>query len=250
MKHLIWLPAAALVGFLVGSWGTHAELRTKEDQMEKKLAQQRRSDANAFNSFAKMVNIPEEAKRRRPRRKAERGPADARSVRTAPTNSAMVADAAVPATTNLQARSEPPPRRFSPRDLQARIDEAQDLWRTRGEMVKAKWKEKLGLDAKGAEKFDAALADMNEQLRTSMQALAERIAQNERMTPELTLRLMGDTTTIMAETYDRLGECVGAERRGEVSELQVFELIDPGVAEPLISVQDKLEGLRFHGDGE
>ena len=67
------------------------------------------------------------------------------------------------------------------------------------------------------------------------------------MTPELGLRMMGDATTIMAETYEKIGACVPADRRGEVSEMQVFEFIDPGVAEPLISVQDKLEKFPMPG---
>ena len=102
-------------------------------------------------------------------------------------------------------------------------------------------KEKLGLDAAGGERFDAVLDGMNEQLYDTMQSLATLIAQQGKMTPELGLRMMGDATTIMAETYEKLGACVPDARRGEVSEMQVFEFIDPGVAEPLIAVQDKLE---------
>ena len=60
---------------------------------------------------------------------------------------------------------------------------------------------------------------------------------------------MGDATTIMAETYEKIGACVPADRRAVVSEMQVFDFIDPGVAEPLISVQDKLEGFQMQPGG-
>ena len=61
---------------------------------------------------------------------------------------------------------------------------------------------------------------------------------------------MGDVTTAMAETYDAIGECVPEDMRGEVSNLQMTDFIDPMVAEPLIAVQGKLEPEAFQdGDG-
>ena len=60
--------------------------------------------------------------------------------------------------------------------------------------------------------------------------------------------MMGDLTRTLAEAYDAIGAAVPAERRNEVSEIPVHEFIDPMVAEPLIGVQDKLEGgFRIHG---
>ena len=102
-------------------------------------------------------------------------------------------------------------------------------------------------DAAASERFEAALDNMNEQLYDTMQAMAQTLAQQDRMTPELGLRMMGDATTILAETYEKIGACVPQERRGEVSEMRVFDFIDPGVAEPLIAVQGKLDGMDFRG---
>ena len=82
---------------------------------------------------------------------------------------------------------------------------------------------------------------MNEQLYDTMLTMSTLLAQQDKMTPELGLRMMGDATTIMAETYEKIGACVPADKRAVVSEMQVFDFIDPGVAEPLIAVQDKLE---------
>ena len=89
---------------------------------------------------------------------------------------------------------------------------------------------------------------MNEALRDTMEALAEEIEKAGKASPELGLRMMGDLTRNMAETYDAIGSAVPAERRAEVSEIPVHEFIDPMVAEPLIGVQDKLEG-GFMGRG-
>ena len=43
------------------------------------------------------------------------------------------------------------------------------------------------------------------------------------------------------ESFDRIGECVAPELRGEVAEINMVDFIDPGVAEPLVGVQDELE---------
>ena len=116
------------------------------------------------------------------------------------------------------------------------------MWRARADVVRAQWKEKLNLDAAGAEKFDAAINEMNSQLRDTMQALADQVANSDKFTQELGLRLVGDATTIMAETYDKLG-AVAPGARAMVSDIQMTDFIDPGVAEPLISVQGKMESL-------
>ena len=73
--------------------------------------------------------------------------------------------------------------------------------------------------------------------------ITSSIEAQEKMTPELGFRLMGDTSTILAETYDKIGEILPQGQRAEVSEMQMIDFIDPAVAEPLIDVQDKLEGF-------
>jgi hypothetical protein len=90
---------------------------------------------------------------------------------------------------------------------------------------------------------------MNEKLYASVAILAERLASAEKMTPELGLRLVGDTTAIMSEAYDRIGSIVPQGRRAEVSEMQMVDFIDPAVAEPLIGVQDKLDNFPMRTGG-
>ena len=107
--------------------------------------------------------------------------------------------------------------------------------------------EKLGLDEERAQSFSEAVDTMNEKLRESMQLVADEIASAKAMTPELGVRLMGDLSTSLAETYDAIGACAGEDRRDQVSELQLFDFIDPSVAEPLIAVQDKVDPNSFGG---
>ena len=255
MKTVIWLPIACLVGVIIGAWGPREELRDFKENVRKEAMQagkwsaSRSVAANGFQSFTRLANIADEThgpRRKRPTAKplfavaTNKTPAKVASTTNKPP-SKVAAGPTQP--------SAGPTERVSPRDLRARIEEAQDLWNARVEVARAKWKTKLGMDAAAAERFDAVLDGMNEQLYDTMLTMATLLSRQEKMTPELGLRMMGDATTIMAETYEKIGACVPAERRAEVSEMQVFDFIDPGVAEPLIAVQDKLEDFQAHPGG-
>ena len=244
---IVWLPLALVAGGLIGAYGPTEELRTREEraEAEKTKAKAKQKAAGAFGSFAQIVNIPDEAKRpRRPRPspKVGKSAAATNSVESA---EAEVAEASDPSKTNAPAaRKWKPEKRLSPEDLKARIDEASDLWRTRIEVAKASAVSKLGLDDAGKESFETALDAMNDRLRDSMQIVADQIASAERMTPELGVRLMGDVSTALAETYDAIGACAGDGKRDEVSNLNLADFIDPSVAEPFVAVQDKLESMK------
>ena len=247
-KWFFLLPVVCLVGFVVGSWGSRADLRAlKElDKNEKRAAAERKPDG--FDTFARMAKIPETAKHPRRHRPSR---AEARRSAIAVTNAPKVeVSADAPGATNAVASAEASKKRRTPEDLAARIEEAQELWATRVDVARAQWKAKLGLSGDAEKAFDDALQDMNEKLYASVSALAERLASEEKMTPELGFRLMGDTSTILAETYDKIGTCIPSERRAEISEMQMIDFIDPAVAEPLIGVQDKLEGFSMHPGSE
>ena len=240
MKYLIVASLGVIVGIIAGSWGPREDLAALRERAESAKNVRKASDASGFGAFAKMVNIPDVAKRPKGKAKAE-----------------AKAGAKAAATTNAVARqseavdshvADRPVARLSRADLRARIDEAADLWRTRVELAKTQWKAKLGIpEGEKSSTFDNAIGSMNESLFETMTALAEEIEKAEKMTPELGLRLMGDASRVMAEAYDAIGEAVPPDRRGEVSELPVFEFIDPSVAEPLIGVQDKLEAVEWKG---
>lgn len=249
-----WLPLACLIGFVVGSWGSRAEVRELREleANEKRAAADKKPDG--FETFAQMAKIPETARhprrRRPPRTEARRS---AIAVTNAPPAVAAVEPAAEGGAqpSGEDKKSIPGARQDrSPDDLRARIEEAQEIWATRVDLARAQWKARLKISGEAEKVFDDALQEMNEKLYASVAALAARLASDEKMTPELGFRLMGDTTTIMAETYDRIGECVAPDQRGDVSQMEMVDFIDPAVAEPLIDVQDKLEGFSMRPGGE
>ena len=238
MKYLIGISLGALLGIVVGAWGPREDLKALKAQAQERGNVRKASEASGFDAFAKMVNIPDVAKR----------PAKPASPTNAVAQAANPSRPSQPSQPSQLSRPSQHPKPFTREDLRARIDEAADLWRTRVELAKTQWKDRLGISgADRSEAFEGALASMNEALHETMTALAEEIEKAEKMTPELGLRLMGDASRTMAETYDALGALVPADRRGEVSELPVFEFIDPSVAEPLIGVQDKLDVRDWKG---
>lgn len=241
-KVLLWLPLACLAGFIVGAWGAHEELRAYQESVKEERNRSAKK-VGGFDTFASMVKIPEMTRRPRRPKVASNKKKALHSTNEVSKTANVQSDYAL-SVTNIHAASSRNPSRRSVEDLGVRIEEAQELWRTRVEVVRSQWKDKLKLSGEKEQAFDAALQEMNERLYDSVAAVAELIAGSEEITPELGLRLVGETTAIMAETYDKIGACVPENMRSDVSSIQIVDFVDPGVAEPLIGVQGKLEGLR------
>jgi hypothetical protein len=226
---MLLLPLAFVLGGLTGMWGPSEKLRA----MKTASAAGRGAAAKTqpIDSFTRMINIPDVARK-------HRRPADGRATPSPEDKGSAAEDSAE--APGKSAPGRPPARRLGAEDLESRIKEASELWRTRMEMVRANQLKTLDLDENGAARFDAELAKMNADIRSSVQALADAIAEEGAMNRELGVRFMGEISISIAETYDRIGECVGADGRDKVSDLQLMELIDPSVAEPLIGVQGKI----------
>ena len=247
MKNWFWIPLAAIAGVIAGSWGPREDLESYKESVRAERSQKKVSGTAGFDAFAKLANIPDVARHRPKARTNEL----ARTVKPSETNEDEDVVAEIP---DPMDPDEPKSRIMRPQlsreDLEARIEEAAELWNTRVELAKTQWKGKLGIvDGKEAEAFDSAVAAMNESLRDTMEALAAEIEKAGKVNTELGLRMMGDLSRNLADAYDAIGALVPADRRGEVSEMPVHEFIDPMVAEPLIRVQDKLED-GFQMDGE
>ena len=235
-KTILLLPLAFVLGGMAGYIGPSEKLRTFRAEVaeREKAPQPARATAGAdgFGSFAKLVNIPDRATPR-PRRPQAAVPK--------PADPAGAEAPAAPAEEVPDVAAAESNRPLNPEDLRARLEKASELWGARADLVRDQTIARLELDAAGAAKFDSALTGMNERLRESMQAIADALAAQEEMTPELGFRLMGDLSATLAETYDVVGEIAGAERRADVSAISLVDFVDPMVAEPLIAVQDKLE---------
>ena len=238
MKGFIWVPVACLVGLVIGGWGPREEVKSLKEMLETERKERAGMPTDGFGSFARMVNIPDSARRRPPsQRSAEAKEPSGGGEAVVTTNASIMVEA------GPDAPQRPPRRRFRTEDLRARIDEAKALWETRVEVARAQWIAKLNLEGEAVNRFDDALNAMNVRLYDGMKAMADQLANEEEMTPEIGLRFANAMTGAMAEAYDQIGELVPPELRGEVSTMAMHDFIDPAVAEPLIAVQGKLEQM-------
>ncbi len=238
MKAFLFLPAALLLGLLLGAWGPKSELRDarrKTADLEKRLAAEKKD--TRMDTLTRWVQIPDRA------RAARLQPA-------APDRARAAGGAVAPAASNAPAATPPAPppapsqrKAPTPEDLRARIDEAKELWRTRVDIARSQWVARLNLTEAQAPLFDETVDLMNENLYAVMQRFADRLESGEPLTPEAGTRVMNEMTAVMVETYDTFASFVPQDRQGETSHMELTDFIDPGVAEPLIAVQDKLRGL-------
>ena len=246
MRYALFFPLILLLGLIVGGWAPKEELRAaKKESAELKAKLASREKDSRMDAFARLVQIPERAKNPKPAPKQKSPTFSVTATVTSETNE--LASAATPTATNgaaaTAAEQEPKKPDFSPEDLRARIDEAKDLWKTRVEIARAQWVDRLKLTPEAAALFDTSVNAMNEELFTSIQGLADRLASGETLTPEIGTRAFNEMTASLVKTYDDLSALVPEALRGEAAKMELTDFIDPAVAEPLIAVQDKLQNI-------
>ncbi|MDD4102684.1 MAG: hypothetical protein PHU80_08650 [Kiritimatiellae bacterium] len=234
---MLLFPFVLLLGLVIGGWAPKEELRTAKKEMKELQKRAERGDQeNRVNAFTRMMKIPDRATKVAPASEKP-VPEQASSV-----SNEVAASASGSSTNTVGERGGRRQRQeMSPEDLKARIDEAKELWKTRVEIARAQWQNRLKFNAEQTALFDEALNTMNERLYYAAQDFADMLATSDSLTPEDTTRAINDMTTVLTETYNDFHELVAEEQRGEVSMIELTDFIDPGVAEPLIAVQDKLD---------
>lgn len=238
MKYLLFLPFALLLGLVIGGWGPREELRAAR----KEISDLNRRVSNGespsrLDTFARIVKIPDRAPVKdthpKPLFMPPKPPDSPSERKLAQTGTAATNAVPLP----------PERRRLSPRDLRARIDEAKELWKTRVDVARAQWIQRLKLSTDETARFDDSINAMNEALYASMQGLADALAGNADVTPELGTRFLNEMTETLVSTYDNLSTMLPEDQQAEAAQIELTDFIDPAVAEPLISVQSKLDAM-------
>ena len=237
MKTWYLLPFVMVLGVLVGRYLPQDELRTAKP-VPKPVEVAPRNDS--INSLTRMIQIPD---------RASHPPRRAPAPQESPTLEENPEAAAVEESPRERRRRERSERlAFEPEDLRARIDEAKALWATRVEIARAQALDRLNLMGEGQEAlFDNAINAMNESFTDTLQALADTLAAGAELSPELGARVVSEMSATMVVAYDELTAAVPPEMQGEVTHMELTDFIDPGVIEPLIGVQDKLQDFRPGG---
>lgn len=233
MRYLLYLPFALLAGLIIGGWAPKSELKKAQQEIEELREQAAQPDNKPnMNVLTRIMRIPDRA-----------GATRNKSSHSA-TNQVTQAEPGAPHSTThtIAKRNVHQPRhRRSPEDLRIRINEAQDLWNTRVEIARSQLTDRLQLNQEQQASFDAVINAMNEQLYYITQDFADTLAAHNKLTPEDTVRAMNEMSTILTETYDAFYEFTPAGQQGNITEIELSDFIDPGIAEPLIDVQEILE---------
>jgi hypothetical protein len=251
MKSLFFLPLALLLGLVIGGWTPNEELRALRKERDALNAKQAdREKDSRMDAITRMIQIPDRAAKK-PTAKAA-PPSEASAAAPPEATNGVHETAAAPTAPPIPSGGAQT-RAPAPEDLRTRIEEAKELWATRVQIARTQWLNRLKLTPEQTELFDAAINVMNEELYASMQGMADALAADEAVTPELGMRFFSEMTASIVQAYDDLATFVPAEQRGEAAQIELSDFIDPTVAEPLIAVQDKLEnmprppsGRRFH----
>ncbi|MDD2599477.1 MAG: hypothetical protein PHO37_09650 [Kiritimatiellae bacterium] len=243
MKYLILIPFAVLLGLAVGSWAPKSDLikvRQELKELEKKLEKQ--NTGGKLSALNSIIKIPERKSGRKPAPfKGHAELADSESDDTSEAATNLLSDAS---TTNTPSESPSRRRRHFPdpksKNFEEDLEEAKELWQTRVEMARSQWLAKLKLNQEESALFDQAMADMNDKLYLTMQAVAMELQNTDQMSTETGIRIMNEVTTTLVETYEQIGKVVPPEQRPQVESMQMQDFIDPAAFDPLIDVRDKL----------
>ncbi len=243
MKYLLLLPFAFLLGLAVGSWSPKQDLlkaRQELKALEKKLEKQ--NTGGKLSTLSSIIKIPEQRPTRKPEpSKTHVALADQETSGTLEGNTNFVTHAS---DTNMLSEPQRDAQRNFParssKNFEEELEEAKELWKTRAGMARAQWQAKLNLSEQECTLFDQALTDMNNKLYLTMEAVAKELQSAEKISTELSIRIVNEVTTTLMESYEQIGDVLLPEERAQIEEMQMQDFIDPTAFEPLVDVWDKL----------
>ena len=107
MKTVIWLPIACLVGVIIGAWGPREEMRALLEKSDEQRQQPKNAAAEGFQAFARLANIPAEA-RRSHRRRPGAQPLFAAATNKPPPQAAIATNVPAPSVARAAVTNQPP----------------------------------------------------------------------------------------------------------------------------------------------
>ncbi len=128
---------------------------------------------------------------------------------------------------------------------------AADAWRTRSDLAKRQWVDKLALTAEQQEGFNEALAGMNEAMGDICKEFADIIEESGELEAaartETLWRVLQATSDTVVGAYDSLGAVLTPEQNDQSRNLNLMEFIDPNVAKPLMRFEGQFRKARSGG---
>jgi hypothetical protein len=231
MKHLVWIPFALLLGFVLGGWAPRMEVRKLEGEL--KLARTREGPrAGAPTTLGALTQvIPLD-------RRTEAPPP---ATNAAPSTATNAVTNAAPSEAAGSSTNAPP--RPSRENMRERIDQAMEAWRVRSDIARNTFVANAALDPEEQRQFDVLTAAMNLRLQTTIEQFANGLRSGEKMTPEAGARLVNDLSGALVLTYNEMDRKFTPRWRASAGDrFDLADMIDPKVAEPLVGLDDQLDG--------
>lgn len=226
-----------LFGFLLGRWTPAGELARVRQEM-KELKKSRRSGAVSTDSAALAAR---DFLRIDPSEIPEPGQGDT-EVATDPTlelgtnEVAEVAGATDPELTPEEAE------RLRQETMEAQIEKAKELWQVRSELARNSFLQNIRAGEDESLRFDVLIESMNLRINSTIDQWVGQHRQEEMIRAEDGARLLHDLTGAIVLTYDELDRSMPEDWRDESGpEFKLFDFIDPGVADSLVEVEDRMQ---------
>lgn len=235
MKGLIWLPFTLILGMALGSWpARHQRSRNEREIMElRQQLRQRQRQPGTLTQLAQFMRPPEQSPLLEP----------ARSATTNGTAAPTSTEAGRSSSTNRIRRRVPLAelrgRPGDERTLRERLDEAIEAWRIRSEVARNNFVTRAGLTPDQAAQFDVLIQAMNLRMREHFDQFVATVQAGEPITPEAGARMIRALSDAVVLTYDEMDHKLPGWRQSAPG-LDLGDLIDPSVAEPLLSIETRL----------
>lgn len=228
MKGWLFVPVALVAGIALGGWAPRLEARRLKNELALARHTSRDTGTQVLGTLSQVMKIP-----------------SAPSARATPETTSPS-----PAADGLDTAAAPdrtPSDMGAESDFGSRLEQAKELWRTRSELVRNTFAASTALNADQLARFDTLVAAMNLRIKTSIQSFAEQLRSQENLTPEDGIRLVNELSGHLVQAYGDLDQSMPPSwRAGSGGGLNISDLIDPSVAEPLVGLESRMDAMRGH----
>ena len=235
----VWIPAALVVGVVIGGYGPRQELRQTRAELEWMEAERSPHPDRRLNQMTDIVGLTLEPRR------AESPPLP----HHAESESTDEPAALVPG--DESDRDDAPEEgEDETQSLADRLAVARDLWQVRSDMARDTFISRAGLDRSEQVRFGVLVEAMNIRIEESFATAVDRIRQQGEVSPETMTRMLHDVTGALTLTYDEMDRNLSPDWRVAAgSDVDLVDFIDPAVARPLLEVENLLEEAPRRGRG-
>lgn len=129
-------------------------------------------------------------------------------------------------------------------NFEADMERAKELWEVRSDLARNSFLQNVDANPQTAVRFDVLVEAMNIRIKDTVDQWVDRHREEELIRAEDGARLLHELTGAIVLTYDELDRSMpDTWREASGPEFKLFDFIDPGVAESLTEVEDRMQGF-------